>query len=293
MRDGTAVLGDLAATGREATNATRTGNTFFGSERTVDVPPTAVSHFDDVIRYMTLAELVGKAGLGARDWGASASLPLATAGSSTFNRATVEAAVGVAVNNNTFDQSLTFGAGGSAVSVQAFGSSARDISFTEGARGSGIGTIGGGSTSATNATVNSASDEFLRFNTAIARSLGITLVDFGTSGGATRFERVRFTFYLSGTQVGSQIIKAACQNRNPAIPTNPAEVNYPGSANFSLSPGGNFNRVDVEPITTTSGDSESAILVGSFRVCTSLITTAECISPTRNIDEPDNLNDCP
>lgn len=198
------------------------------------VAVTDVNHFDDVVSYVAVTDLIAGAKLGARAWG----VPPPPA-SQDFNAAALAPYVTGPTDYNTGQNSLVFGN----ITVTAFGDTARNVSF--GQANEGIGTIGTGSNSASAATVNSGSNEFLRFTVTLpARYFGIQLITFGGS------ERVRFTFFLAGSQVGSSITKTAC---------------HASFANYILDSGASFDKIEVRPIV--NGGTNSTLLVGSVAFC--------------------------
>jgi hypothetical protein len=200
------------------------------------VPATDVNHFDDVVSYVAAADLVAGAKLGARAWG----LPPAV--SQVFNAAALSPFVSGSTDYNTGQNSITIGN----ITAAAFGSSARNVSF--GQANEGIGTIGTGSNSASASTINSGSNEFIQFSVNLpARYFGIQLLTFDNIGTP---ERVRFSFFLLGSPVGSTIFKNAC---------------HASKANFTLDPGVLFDKVEVRPVV--NGGNDSTLLVGSVGFC--------------------------
>ena len=248
---------------------------FYASARSVaNLTPSDLAYFDDIVAYKSIDEIVNESKLAARPWDANA---CDSVSAETFTRTNISAAVGSAVGNNTGQNSVTFRAGTDGqFTATAFGSASRNISSGIGTSGEGIGTIATGSSTSTATTVNSGSNEFLRFQFLNpGRSLGITLVDFGNlSSGPLHFERVQFRFLLASVQVGSTVTKSACK-------TGPVQANY------SVDPGGLFDEVEVRPVSTLASEN-SALLVGSIRTCGVGVAPAACFAPTRVAS-----NDCP
>lgn len=249
------------STFREYRN-TQAGTTFDNRSRSAPgVLPTSTNYFDDTVVAVKIGDLVGEARLIARAWGdiSGPLLSASTGAASTFNRTDVEAALGGSTSFNTGQNPVSFGT----FTATASGSTGRNVSSGIGTSGEGIGSIGTGSTTASAATINSATGESLslRFTASDLRYLGITLVDFGMFGGGTGTERARFRFLLAGSQV-AQIDKSACAAGNV-------------KANFLLDPGTVFDEVVVSARTTTTG-SNSTLLVGGLRACTSLLGSNSC-----------------
>lgn len=208
-------------------------------------------HFDDMVLRPTILEVVEAAKMSARTRvsGAFSAQDLANILGYTPDPST---------NASTERTFLDFGI----FAVTAVGSSAREVSFGQGASGTGIGSIGAGLTDNTYATINSQSGEGLYFVfDAPGRYLGITLVDFGTQLGDP--ERVLFYFKVGGSWV--QIPRTACRTGNVL-------------ANFNkLNPGGDFTEAYVESRDTATGVTSSQFLIGAIKSCP--VGSADCVAP--------------
>jgi hypothetical protein len=250
------------AAGSEYANAQATGPFMIVAQSAPSTDPDAAAHFDDVLAYKAFADLVAESKLSARAWG----IP-PTVSSVTFDAATVAAAGGDTANFNTGQNTLDFGT----FTVTAIGDTARNVSFDR-AAGGGIGSIGAGSNTEANATVNYATNEELQFVFDVpARYLGITLNRFGDTFGER--ERVRFRFTIGGSTVS--ITKVACRNDN-----------NDGVVNYTLAPGGDFDEVFVEARSTQFGSYDSTFIVGAIATCPS--TNPACKAPGAI-----PANDCP
>ncbi|MBK8322621.1 MAG: hypothetical protein IPL06_07705 [Betaproteobacteria bacterium] len=227
------------------------------------VAPTDVAHFDDTVLAVSITDVVNAAKLTARDWGA----PPASA-SQVFTAAAI-AAAGGAGGYNTGQTTLTFGSGAGAITVTAIGDSGRNVGFNVDT-GTGIGSIGTSSNSASAATANRATNEGLVFTFAqTARYLGVTLGRFGDQSGER--ERVSFDFIVGGSTI--RVTKTACRNGD-------------GRVNFTLNPGGDFTEVTIEPRLTASFNYDSTLNVQAIAACPS--SNPSCKAPGAIAGE-----DCP
>ena len=215
--------------GDERSNTRETGAFTIKAFSDVDVAATSGQHFDDLLAYRTLGDLVKRINLGGRDW--PDTLPVATADMSlAFNAATVAAAAGqsVSVGGTLGQNTLNFS--GVRVTGQTSGT-ASELGFGDPSLPyEGIGAAGGGSNK-----VQSGANESVRLDLdAQYQKLGVTLADFGAYG-FLYLERVQFDFYLNGTAVGSPVTAFACSFDG-------------GLASFSITPTSLFDRVDVTPL---------------------------------------------
>jgi type II secretory pathway pseudopilin PulG len=253
----------------ERGNTNATGPFAIKAFSDADTAATAAAHFDDLLVYRTLPELVKRIGLSARNWPEEAGTGI------TFNQASVEAAVGHAVlpDASLGQTSVTFGA--AQVSGIGAGGVATDVSFDVTA---GVGGIGAGS--AGNTMLQSSADEFLRVVVDRATTLAVTLGDFGTGAGLV--EQVEFKFYLAGTQVGSPIVKPGCRPDG-------------GLASFSIPAGSQFDQIDITPKPSTDGGTPvpvtgiTAFLLTEIKTCTAL--ESPCV--TAQSQPPNAPNTCP
>ena len=215
----------------------------------------AGAHFDDVIAYRTLPDLVSRIKLGARNW------PDLAVSSLTFDQATVGTAVGNA----------SLGTGGTGATTIDFGSAsaagrttgvASQVSFDTVGGVGGIGVIGTGSS--TKMTYFEGESLTITFDDYATR-LGITLADFGTYDfffGSVMTEHVVLRFFNGTTAVGAAVTKAACAADG-------------GLANLEVDVGANFNSVTIAPAAATGFlfgfpfTWDSQFLLSALKACSS------------------------
>ena len=223
-------------------------------------PDTGVSsgqHFDDLLAYKTLSDLVSAAGLGARDW------PESVTTSTTFDNASVSAAAGHAVGSGDVGTAtLNFGA----ASVSAFtggSTTPADIAFdTVGTPSTGgIGVFGAASN-----FMSSDAGEYIVITFADkGSSFALTLNDFGTysSGGNTYTENVQLTFKNAGVLVGSPVVESGCRNDGRL-------------ASFSVTPSGAFDSVEIRPVDATASGgltNISSFMVSEVKACAASVSS--------------------
>ena len=248
-------------TGDERGNTRETGAFTIKAFSDPDTGATAGTHFDDLVVYRTIPELVRRIGLAARDW------PDTLVSSVVFDNPTVAAAAGHAVTTGDVGAAtLDFGSASVSTYSTVGGTpdTATNISFDDsyGATG-GIGVAG----NFTNLMTNYA-DEWLKIEIDDAAvKFAVTLNHFGfyDFSGQTYTEKVQFTFFSGATQVGSPVVKSGCNADG-------------GLASYVITPAGVFNRVDIRPVWATAPSSDefyTALLVSEFAACTVLATTCK------------------
>lgn len=243
---------DLPA-GDERDNTKDTGPFRIKAHSDLDTEATSNKHFDDLLVYRRLADLVQRIGLGARDW-----LDLGTT-SVLFNQPTVSAALGRPVSPGGTGQS-TIGFTGAQVTGLTGSSTPSEISFDTSGGTGGLGVAGGGSN-----LLQSSANESLRVDFDKAgRRFGATLSNFGAYGFFF-FELVRFQFYLGDTPVGGPVLGVSC--------------NYDGGlASFSVSIDQVFDRVEIVPLPAPNffggPPGITAFLVAEVKACDS--TASAC-----------------
>ena len=223
--------------------------------RAASAPSVAAAdanHFDDVLAYRTIADLVTKSGLVARDW------PDGTSSGSTvvLNTANIAAALGHSVSPGDLG-TRTLAIGNATLTVQRGGFS-EDLALGTNASVDGI---GGGSS---NPTLSSSRSEVLHIAlTSASQNFAITVNGFGcrqSSGTCVDSDRLRLTFYSGGVAVGSPITKLAC---NPGS----------GLASYTVNVGSDFDSVDVAPRSSTPWGNTVSIYVSAFNTCASTACT--------------------
>jgi type II secretory pathway pseudopilin PulG len=221
-----------------------------------DTSASAPTHFDDLLAYRTLPDLVKRAGLSARDW------PETATTAALFDNPTVAAAVGHAVLPGDLGVN-TLVISGTRVSGFSGSDVATDLTFDTNASVGGIGVNGNGSNEVTNT-----GGEFIRIDlTQGAAAFGVTLNDFGTytSGGTLYTEQAEFRFYSSGALLGSPIVESGCRADG-------------GLASFSIIPAAAFDRVEIRALAATSASaatSATGFLLSEINACASSGSTCK------------------
>jgi hypothetical protein len=236
---------------KERNNTRETGAFTIEAFSGADIEAVNALHFDDLLVYATIPDLVKRVGLGARDW------PDTATSSITFDSATVSAAAGTTVTSGDVGAAmLDFGS----ARISGFSGAtpaATNISYdpnTSGTPTGGIGVAGGFSN-----LLSSLGNEYLRIEFAQpGGKFAVTLNNFGTyTFGETFTEEAQFKFYLANTLVGSAITKGGCNADG-------------GLASFSMTPSGPFDAVEIIPIPATGssgGSFYSAFLVSEIKAC--------------------------
>lgn len=221
--------------GKEATNASDSTTYWILDVNDTGVTPDNVAHFDDVLGYKNVNDLVAAAKLGGRPWPLSARLDTAN--------------VGPYFSNNKFSSTATAAnTTGGAMTITASASSARSIckvTTTDDAIAPCTFLVFSGADRLT-----TSGDERLTFEFRVARRfLRVKLTHFRRTGG--NFERAKFTFYDGATQV-HEVVKSACD-------TNVSEADATGR--YLIDPGAQFTRVEVraDDSSTTTDFAVSSI----------------------------------
>ena len=222
-----------------------------------DIEAINAQHFDDLLVYARIGDLVKRIGLEARDW------PDTATSSVTFDAATLASVTGQTISAGDLG-TATVDFGTARVSGYSGGSTATDISYDTGSASAvgGIGIAGNFSN-----LMSSYANESLHIDfTQAGAKFAVTLNDFGTYSAfsQTFTEQVEFKFYLNNTLVGSAVTKAGCNADG-------------GLASFQITPSGTFNSVDIIPLDAPGsggGTFFSAFLVSEIKTCTA--STANC-----------------
>lgn len=255
--------------GDERNNTRENGSFVIRAFSDPDVSTASGLHFDDLLVYRRLADLMTRTKLTARDW------PETYSTSQLFDSATVSAAVGSTVSSGqALGTSVDFGR----VTVSGFtGSTATDVNYVE--TTSGTVTTGAVGVAGSSTMMSSATGEYLRFDfDDKATKFAVTLSHFGTYFFfVTWIEHAEFRFYLNGSQVGSAIPVSGCRDDG-------------GLASFSLTPSGTFDRVEIQATSATSGGSSfiSQFLVAEVKACAS--TESTCVT---GLSSASPTNTCP
>jgi len=246
--------------GDERDNIRETGPFTIRAFSDPDTKASAGTHFDDLLVYASMGDLVKRVGLEAREW-PEITPPATTA--LTLTQASVEAAAGVAVAGSDTQRS-TIDFGNARISGFTGTDTATNISYDPNGSGSGSGGIGIVTGSA---LMSSGAGEWLRVDLASpARVFAVTFDHFGTyaAGAITYTEKVELRFYDGTFTVGS-VTLAGCNADG-------------GLASFSnIDPGGFFDSISIVPISATGspgGSSDSSLLVADLKACDS--TSGNC-----------------
>jgi hypothetical protein len=228
--------------------------------------PASAVHFDDLVSYRTIDDLIRLAGQGARDWP-----------DPTFGRRAIETAIGAPVTSGSGIGQVSVTLTG-VVATGFAGSVTSELSFVEAADVSwaGIGVAGGGS-----ALIQSSANEFLvlQFTETTNTKFAATLGDFGTYGG-TFSETVAF-FFFSGGIAGTNVATfggLGCHIDG-------------GLASFSMDVGAAYDTVAIVAIPafesgTATFSGISAFVVSDVKSCPT--TDALCTTSLANA-----ANTCP
>lgn len=238
--------------GDEKKNTNDTGDFTIRPHSGNDVEADSVAHFDDLLVYRRLSDLIKRIGLDARDW------PELGAGSSslTFDAPTVSAALGAPAGpGDTGRSTITFP--GAQVAGESGTSTPTNITYDTAGGYDGIGVAGGGSTA-----IQSSANEFIRIDFSEGwKRFGITLNDFGTYSG-TYTEKVELRFYVGNVGVGSAFVGLGCHPDG-------------GQASFTVPVDATFDRVDIVPMPANNSSGPAGItafLIDAVIVCSSTST---------------------
>jgi hypothetical protein len=239
----------------EKNNLKATGDFTIKPHSDYDTEANNSQHFDDILVYRRLPDLIHRIGLGARDWLDEGTTSL------RFDRTSVSTAVGSTVmpGSSTGQSTINFG-GNARVSGLGGGTTPTNISLDTSLDGTdGLGVAGGASN-----LLDSVSNESLQIRFYLGgRSLGLSLSNVGTYTDASGSfgEVAQVTFYLDDVKVAGPIY-AGCGDPGPR-------------GDFSIDIGGMlFNRVDITPLpainlSTFARTGVSSFLVSEVKACDS------------------------
>ena len=221
------------------------------------------AHFDDIVAYAKIGDLVRAAGLGGRLWAGMPAGP--GVGSTRLSAANIQAAMGSAtppVNGSLGTTSIDFGyariTGGNA-------SGAANITYNS-TNGGGIGVTTGQLQSQNNEFLTIALDGPAGWFAFAAFNLNESVV-----GGVTRKEQVKLTFSLAGTTVATKTVQAC--NFSPKL--------YSFSIDVATQFATEFDTVEVRPVTATpTGNTQ--FYLSEFDTCASGSTS--CPTGTGSAD---------
>jgi type II secretory pathway pseudopilin PulG len=249
----------------ELANTTATGPFVAQAASAGSVDPASAMHFDDVLAYRTIPDLVRHANLSARDWAA-------TTEDVRLNTATVSESLGSpATYGDLGRESLVL----SSSTITAFNSGGnQNLSFDLAGGNEGLGGAGGGN------GLSETGGEGLRIQLAVkARLLGVTLNDFGTlpPGTPNWSEKVQFRFIDSATSATIDITRQGCRDDG-------------GLASFaSLNAGFDFDIIEIRPLVSTADPVlgttiPSSFFLSAFRTCTvGAVTCSSSLQTPANV----------
>jgi len=237
----------LPASANELANLAAAGPFVATSRTAASVAPSDAAHFDDVLAYQRIPDLVRIAGVGAREWAD-------TTGYSdvALTAANVDAALEATADGNLGQTTLNVA---NARITGLLSGSANELSYDRSVEG-----LGGASG---DSQLTSSAGEGIRveFNQE-AGQLAVTLKLFGTFfAGSVWEERARFDFYNGSSLVHSQT-KNSC--RTPET----------GETHFNIDVeslvGQKFDRVEITPRTTSVSfgiSLASQFVLAAFKTC--------------------------
>jgi hypothetical protein len=246
----------------EKNNLNATGPFVAESASSPDVAPDANNHFDDSLLHRTVSDLVRRANLSARDWPDNFA-------STTLDSPTIQAALGLTTAPSYGDLNV-----GSMFVTDALISSttSANLSFDTSGGNEGVGIAGGGGTG-----ITPGEGVRIKFDKA-ADKLAISLNDMGivTFGFVSWTERAQIQFFKNGSAVGTPVTLQGCR----------ADGQF---ASFTLTPGVNFDQIELTALATTQDSIfhttiNSNFFVSGFKTCdaaaATCITSIEAANPT-------------
>lgn len=249
----------LPASASELSNLNAAGPFVATNATLASVSPTNAAHFDDVLAYQSVSELIRLAGRGARNWDDTAQANV------TLDTATLTSALGAAPNANLGVNSINFE---TARVTGLSGATAQELTFDA---DDGLGTASGASSISLGESIR------IEFQNK-ATQFAVTLNHFGTvSFFGTWREQVRFDFYNDNVQVMPSVTKQGCRADG-------------GRASFSIDRGAaQFDRVEIVPILSTVHPFFGSVITSSFW----LAAFKTCLSGVCQTDLHTAGNVCP
>ncbi|MBK7658385.1 MAG: hypothetical protein IPJ28_04190 [Betaproteobacteria bacterium] len=247
----------------EIANASAGGTYWNLAKSAPGTPVGDVTHFDDMVAFIGLDDLVARAGLMARSW---SQFSLGTA----FTQSAVEAASG----STNIDSSMNTGVsslamGGFLISATSSGGVTRNVGFREQGGDDGIGVIGGSSTSG---DLNSSFGEKLTFQLGAGSQYAKVDIAFNvfeiTDKSPLREERAEISFWRAGLPLQSITVDA--WDEHPEV----------SRCLFRLPTALVFDRFDVAPLSQTGGGGSSRFTVAGVRACDNNTTPCETGVPS-------------
>ena len=221
------------------------------------------AHFDDLVAYARIVDLVRAAGLGGRLW---AGMPAGPGiGSTRLDAGTIQAAMGSSTPPTTGSLGVSSIDFGYATVTGGNAGGAANITYNSN-NGGGIGVTTGQLQSSQNEFLTIALDGPAGWFAFSAFNLNEAVVF-----GVTRIEQVKLTFSLAGAPVAVKTVQAC--NFAPKL--------YSFSVNVATLFGTEFDTVEVRPVTATPSGN-TAFYLSEFDTCPS--GAASCVSSIAIID---------
>jgi hypothetical protein len=256
---------DLPANGPEKDNTSASPSAFAVAPASdTSVSPNNNGHFDDVVAYRRIGDLVKLTGLTARNWEGLTSIGL--------DAATIQAALGL----SSAPTPGSLGVSSMYVNDALISSTSGNISFDNVGGNDGIGINGGGSLGITpGETIQ------IKFDKA-ADKLAITLNSMGivSFGFLSWTERAQIQFFRNGNPVATASALKGCR----------ADGQF---ASFTVSPGVSFDQIQLTALSTTADPFFGTTLNSNFYLsgfATCAASATSCITP---IEAADPTTHCP
>jgi len=226
------------------------------ASNTTDLAPYDPAYFDDEVSYITIDELLKRAGAVARDWPDPAPPVPPPISSTTFTSGDIAAAAAAAgaAPQGTSTNTNSINVNGVTISSASTSGGAREISSLTGTSGYGIGVIS--TTATTGGTISNSDLLTLAFGTT-GQKLALMLVDFGSVSGQN--ERAHIVLKNGGATVLDAII-TSCRSGSQL-------------ASYSIPASAAFDRVEISALTRSGSTSSSSFLLGSIALCAAAATS--------------------
>jgi hypothetical protein len=251
----------LPTNASELSNLNATGPFVATNATDATVAPNAANHFDDILAYQKITDLVRLAGVGARDWPdtALADVTITAAAVASATGSTPAAGSDLGVSSIAFETARVSGLTAGA---------ARNLTFDTVGGNDGLGVEGSGT------GISSALSEAIRIEMKNkGTKFAITLNNFQTVLGVWK-ERARFEFYNGTTLVSTFTPWQSCHG------------NAFTSFTFDLG-ATQFDRIDVTPLVSSAdpffgSTIATSFFLSAFKACTSTpcVTTLQAANPT-------------
>jgi hypothetical protein len=229
---------DLPANGPERDNTASNSNTSppvssVAPASSPDISPSTKGHFDDIVLYRTIGDLVRRTGLTARAWPFSLTLQSALG---TNTPPVLGSSLGVS----------TLTVGGAQIGAGSISGGQLNLSYDAAGGVEGFGVFGGGG-----GTGISGNDYITAtFAQATTNKVALSL------SGLDNSERATLVFLRRGSIVGSTVTLQGCRSGSGAL------------ANFTLTPGVSYDEIGV-----TSWPYSSSFLLSAVTTCSATAST--------------------